>query len=420
MSDVIPAKRPGGVVLILLATVVAGGSAYLLMPIVAANLGPEGYAAFAVFWAALYLIISALSGVQQEISRATRPRSATQQKRPGPVARNFGLVMAAMVLTVTIVSAPLWIGAVFPTQGWSLVWPLAVGVSAYVIVAVLSGVLYGLRVWPFIAAMIGVDGVLRLALVWAVLPFTDDLDVIAYAVVAPFVLAPLVIWPVLRRHVVNKSELDVSFRPLAWNVSRTVVGSTSTGVLVSGFPLFLGATSGNDSASAIGTLVLAITLTRAPIIVAVMSLQSYLVIHFRAQNIKVWQALLRVLALIGAATVALSALTYWLGSPALVLFVGPEYRLDGGVLALLVASAGLVGALCATGPAALARSLHTVFTAGWVVAAAATVLLLLVPGQLETRAIVALAVGPTLGLLVHVGGLWRSLSGERGRQTASA
>ena len=415
MSDVIPVKRPSGAVLILLATVLAGGSGYLLMPLVAADLGPEGYAAFAVFWAALYLIISALSGVQQEIARATLPRSAPVEERVSPVARNFALIVAAAVLVATIASAPIWMGVVFPQRGWSLVWPLAVGISAYVIVAVVSGVLYGLRIWPFIAAMIAVDGVLRLVLVAALLPFTNNLGFIACAVAAPFVLTPLIIWPLVRRHVVNKSELDVTFRPLTWNVARTVVGSTSTGVLVSGFPLFLGATSGDESASAIGALILAITLTRAPIVVAVMSLQSYLVIHFRAQADAVWPALLRVLAIIGAATLVLSALVYWLGSPVLVLFVGPAYFLEGGVLALLVASAGLVGALCATGPAVLARSEHMVFTAGWVIAAVATVLLLLVPGDLETRAIVALAVGPILGLVAHVVGLWRSLASTRRR-----
>ena len=417
MIDVIPVKRPSGAVLILLATVLAGGSGYLLMPLVAADLGPAGYAAFAVFWSALYLIISALSGVQQEIARATQPRSAPTQERLRPIARNFALVVAAAVLVGTLGTAPLWVSAVFPQQGWSLVWPLAAGVSAYVIVAVVGGVLYGLRIWPFIAVMIAVDGVMRLALVAALLPFTSDLGFIAWAVAAPFVLTPLLVWPLLRRHVVNRSELDVTFRPLTWNVARTVIGSASTGVLVSGFPLLLAATSGNESASAIGALVLAITLTRAPIVIAVMSLQSYLVIHFRAQAAAVWPALLRILALIVAATLVLSALVYWLGSPALVLLVGPDYYLNGGVLALLVASAGLVGALCATGPAVLARSQHMIFTAGWVVAAAATIVLLLLPGPLETRAIVALAVGPALGLLVHFGGLWRSLAGDGARRT---
>ena len=415
MSDVIPVKRPSGAVLILLATVLAGGSGYLLMPLVAADLGPEGYAAFAVFWAALYLIISALSGVQQEIARATLPRALTAQERVRPVARNFALVVAAVVLIATLTSAPIWVGAVFPEQGWILVWPLAIGISAYVIVAVMSGVLYGLRIWPFIAAMVAVDGVLRLVLVATVLPFTSNLGFIACAVAAPFVLTPLIVWPFVRRHVVNKSELDVTFRPLTWNVARTVVGSTSTGVLVSGFPLFLGATSGDESGSAVGALILAITLTRAPIVIAVMSLQSYLVIHFRAQTDTVLSALLKVLVLIGVGTLVLSALVYWLGSPVLVLVVGPEYFLEGGVLALLVASAGLVGALCATGPAVLARSQHMVFTAGWVVAATATVLFLLVPGDLETRAILALAVGPTLGLLVHLGGLWGSVVSTRAR-----
>ncbi|MDJ0324898.1 hypothetical protein QMG61_14130 [Cryobacterium sp. PH31-AA6] len=274
----------------------------------------------------------------------------------------------------------------------------------------MGGVLYGLSIWRSIAAMVSIDGVLRLVLVATVLQFTDDMSVIAWAVAAPFVLTPLLVWPFIRRNVVNRTELDVGSKQLAWNVARTVVGSSSTGVLVSGFPLLLGATSGDASEAALGALVLAITLTRAPIVIAVLSLQSYLVIHFRQHGATIGSALTRILALIAGASILLAALALWFASPLLVLLVGSAYEINNVVLALLVGSAGLVAALCATGPAVLARSQHMIFTAGWVVAAVTTILLLLLPGTLETRAIVALSAGPLLGLLVHLSGFWRPVA----------
>ena len=399
--------QPTGVVLILIATAGAGGAAYLLTPLVAARLGGVGYAAFAVFWSGLYLVVSALSGVQQEVSRATRPRPAREGGRQRKVALNFASFGAFFVLAVMVSSAFLWVSMVFPQGGWDLVWPLAFGVASYVLVAVLSGVLYGLQRWRFIALMIGVDGVLRTALVLTVLAFTSDLTTIAWAVAVPFILTPLILWPFFGRQVRRQFELDVGYQSLSWNVAQTVAGSASTGVLVSGFPLLLGATSGQEPAGTVGALVLAITLTRAPIIIVVLSLQSYLIIFFRSHARDLWPALARIAALIAVLTGILAALVYWLGSWALTAFVGPDFDVGATVLALLVLSAGLVAGLCATGPAVLSRSDHGYFTAGWFTAAAATVVLLLLPGTLEMRALIALAVGPVLGLTVHLVGLRR-------------
>jgi hypothetical protein len=402
-------------VLILIATAIAGGSGYLLTPIVAANLGPAAYAPFAVFWSALYLVISALSGVQQEVSRAARPRvhttPATAAQRP--VARNFALGGVFAVFGLTVLSALVWVGVVFPDEGFTLIWPLAVGVASYVLVAVVCGVLYGLQTWLFIGLMIGVDGVLRLVLVLAVLSFTTDLTAIAWAVSAPFLLTPLVLWPFFRRYVVGSFELDVGYRALIWNVARTIVGSASTGVLVSGFPLLLSATSALDPLAEVGSLILAITLTRAPIVIVIIALQSYLIIYFRTHVARIGSALFRIIGLVVALALTLAGLAFWVGKAVLVTFVGPEYVIDGGLLALLILSAATVGSLCATGPAVLSRSLHTAFTAGWLLSAVATVLLLLLPGTLEVRALIALTGGPIIGIAVHLVALNRNGRSKR-------
>ncbi len=416
MSMTSERRRPSGVVLILVSTVIAGGAAYLLMPIVAGQLGRSSYAAFAVYWSALYLVISALSGIQQEVTRATRLRPENVTTRQNPTARNFAVIVSILVLAFCAGSAFIWAHAVFPDDGWSLVVPLSVGVASYVIVAVLCGVLYGLNAWVYIALMIGVDGVLRFILVAGVLVFTRDLTVLAWAAAAPFLLTPAILWLFMRRQVVGRFQLDVGFRALSWNVSRTVIGSAATGVIVSGFPLLLSATSASVQPAEIGVLVLAITLTRAPIVIAVLSLQSYLVIYFRTHSATLGSALIKIIGVIAVGTAVLAGLAGMVGSWLLITFIGPEYELDGGLLALLVASAGAVAALCATGPAVLSRSDHVAFTGGWVVAALATIALLLVPGSLEIRAVLALGIGPLCGLAVHAFALWQ---GTRARAVAA-
>jgi hypothetical protein len=71
------------------------------------------------------------------------------------------------------------------------------------------------------------------------------------------------------------------------------------------------------------------------------------------------------------------------------------------LIATFVLSSALVGALCVSAPAVLSRNAHTAFSAGWIVAAATTVVCLLLPLDFVEKTIVALLVGPIAGVLVH-------------------
>jgi O-antigen/teichoic acid export membrane protein len=394
-----------GAVKVVIATAIGGGSGYVLTVIAGKALGAEGYATFAVFWSALYLVISAISGIQQEVARATHP------VEPGvlrpPVARNFALFAATLILLIALVTSAFWSPAVFPTGGASLVVPLAVGLAFYAVVAVLSGVFYGLELWRFIAAMISIDGLMRLAIFSVVILFTHDLVPIAWGIVTPFVVTPALVWFFARRRVVSRFELDVGYRTLTWNVARTIVGAAATGILISGFPLLLGATSASDSRASIAALIFATNLTRAPIVIVVLALQSYLVIFFRTRLARVWPSIAVIAAAIAGVTGVVTLLVALLGPWALGTFFGADYVLPAGVLAALVSSAGAVALLCATGPALLALQRHGWYTAGWVAAAAVTVGMLILPLPLTERTILALWVGPVAGLLVHGLGMLR-------------
>jgi hypothetical protein len=93
--------------------------------------------------------------------------------------------------------------------------------------------------------------------------------------------------------------------------------------------------------------------------------------------------------------------------------LGEAYRVDALLLfALTLAAAGLA-LLTLTGAAALAVNAHRAFSAGWLSATAAATLLLLVPASIETRAVLSLAVGPVLGILVHVVAVRRAFAGRR-------
>lgn len=413
MSEV-PVRSENAAAQILVATAIGGGAGYLLTVFAGVRLGADGYAPFAVFWSALYLLISAASGVQQEVTRATGPESGSSAATR-PVARNFAIGAAVVALLVILVTAVLWAPPVFGDDGWRLVLPLGVGIGGYIVVGVLAGVLYGMRVWRYAALLVVVDGILRLLLVGAVLLVTDDMAVIAWAVIAPFVLAPLIVWPFARGSLVGRYRLDVGYRDLTWNVARTVVGAAATGVLISGFPLLLGATSNAEPPADVAAIVFASNLTRAPIVIVVLALQSYLIVRFRARGHDAGRDLAWVIGIIAIGAGLLSLLTWLFGTWAFDTFFGQAFVLPPTVLTPLVASAAAVATLCATGPFVLARGRHTLFTAGWVAAAVATIVPLLLPLDLSSRALIALWVGPLVGLAIHLGGLAMA---RRSRTTA--
>lgn len=394
-------RRINGLSLILIATAVAGIVGYLIQILVPRSVEPALAAEFVTFWSALYLVISALSGVQQELSRATTPRAADRPAGAVSTARNFGAVVSLAVLAVAVVVGAIVLPLAIPGVDWTLAIPLAVGVASYVVVATVCGTLYGISYWTAIAWMIAVDGVLRLATVVVALLAHADLIGLAWAVVIPFPLTVVVVWLGIRRGVVGKSDVDVPLGSLNWNVLRTVIAGTATGVIVSGFPFLLRASSTAAETAAITSLLVVLSLTRAPLVIPVLALQSFLVVRFRDNAAKLWREFsVIVLGILGASLV-LAALAWWIGPWVVELIFAGKYDVSGVTLALLVGSAGLTGILCVSGPAVLATGKHSAFTAGWIVAAAVTVACLFLPLDAQTRAVVALSVGPLAGFAVH-------------------
>ncbi|TDW30700.1 lipopolysaccharide biosynthesis protein [Cryobacterium psychrophilum] len=396
----LPRAKVSGFTLILGATGIAGVASYLVMWIVPNQIGLAGYAVFASLWSFLYLVVGTLGGVQQEVTRATLPIERMPGGRASK-ARNFGLWAGLLVFLVIVCTSPLWVGFVFPADGWKLVWPLAVGASASVMVAVLAGTLYGASKWKAVALMVSVDAVMRLVAVSVVLIWTDDVVALAWAVALPFPLTLLILWPFFRNSIVGRTQLDVGYRALTWNVSRTMVAAAGTGIMVSGFPLVLGVSSAGEAPELLGLFILTITLTRAPLIIVAMSLQSYFLIMFRDNVESFWKRFLSIQALVFGAAIVLAG-AGWLIGPAVFGFLFPgQLQPEGWFIAVLVFSSAFVGAMCISAPAVLARSQHFVYTSGWVVAAMVTVLALLMPLDFTARTCLALVAGPVAGLLIH-------------------
>jgi hypothetical protein len=177
-----------------------------------------------------------------------------------------------------------------------------------------------------------------------------------------------------------------------------------------GFPVLLKATS-SDLGAAGGVVILAVTLTRAPLLVPLTAMQGNLIAHFVDQRTE------RLRALVGPAAVVtglglLGVLLAGLFGPWLLREgFGAEYRADGALLAWLTAAAVAIALLTLTGAAAVAAALHRAYSAGWVSATVASALLLLLPLGLQTRTVIALLCGPLVGIAVHLAALARAPDG---------
>ena len=387
---------------ILGATAVSGLCGYLVTGIVAGVLGPADYAIFAVFWSALYLIVGGLTGIQQEITRGTHPLPTGDN--PTGRARTFAIGASGTVLVLVLGSSVLWAPAVFPEHRVVTAIVLSLGTACYVFVSTISGILYGLSLWIFIALMVALDGVTRLVFVGLALLLQLGEIGLEAATVMPFLVVPLILWFWVRPRIVGRYRVDVAMGGLVWNAIRAIVASAATAVLVSGFPLLVGASARGTSSATVGAFLLAVTLTRAPLVVTFLALQSYFVVLFRGRGHQpgpFWRLMGLLAGGVAVVSVVFAALALWLGEAVFVAIFGPDYAVSGVTLALLVLTSGLVALLAISGSALLARGAHSWFAASWLVTAAATIIVVSGPGELIPRALAALAIGPSAGLVLQ-------------------
>lgn len=385
------------------ATALAGSAAYALTGLAAAQLGPYGYAPVAVFLSVLYLVITAMSGLQQEVARATSRREPARPDGP-PIVRNISILAGVGVSGLLAATAWVWQGRVFEVSGWEYVAPLVVGASGYAFLAALSGVLYGLELWRALAALIAGDALLRLGLTWVCLSVSSTGSAIAWAVVAPFAIVPAAAWVVLRNRVRGAFDVDVPLRALAANVGRTVLAGVAIGLLVSGLPALVAATSAGAEPRRVSTAILAINLARAPLIVVALSFQSFFVVRLRsfaptARSLWVF---------VGGVALATAGLalagSLWAGQIFARAF-GPDYALEAWLLGAIAGSGVLLAAMVVTGALALALGRHSVYAIGWVAAAAALFVTLALPLEWGQRVAFAVFAGPAIGLAAHALGL---------------
>ena len=385
---------------------------------------------FLLFWAALFTVTGIITGIQPEITRAVgtaRTRavadralanraasvegSAPQGARVVTVTAALGAIAGALVL----VSSPLWAGQQIPHSAAVGVTVMAVGVFLYALQATISGVTAGEDRWYLFAAVGGMESAGRLILMLAAALMIPSLAGLEVATVVPMGL-----WLILALVTVSGRRLwaaraDVPAGRLSTNILWSFLSSAAAAMLMMGFPNVLKASGAAESEPVVlGTLILAISITRSPIMIPLQAFQGVAVSAFLKQRHRPVAAFIKPAAAV-VAVGAVGALAAYLVGPLLFRLIYPpaagaesayEAAASGITLGALVFASALLALMTLSGNMALAVNQHRIYLAGWVVAAAVTLsLAFLVPAPLVPRAIVALVVGPVCGFVVHMVGV---------------
>ncbi len=250
---------------------------------------------------------------------------------------------AALAIVVT---APLWSAHVFTADRLLSVVLLSIGLAGFCLHATLLGMLAGVDRWTQYGSLMVTDAAIRVAVAAAAFVLGWGLAGFLWATVAGSVawLILLVLSPATRE--AARLTAAGSARTFLTGAFHSVAAAGASAVLIMGFPVLLKATTPELGAAG-GVVILAVTLTRAPLLVPLTAMQGNLIAHFVDQS----HRRLRALVVPAAAVTAIGGLgvlaAWWAGPWLLRSAFGPDYQAAGG-------SAGLVhrgrGGHCAAHP----------------------------------------------------------------------
>lgn len=398
------------------AGIVVAATGFVVQALVSRTASAEDTALFLVFWSLLFAVVGITGGIQNESTRAVRagyrgevqPVDGERAPRAASGARvvPVGLAVGALIAVVVLATSPLWASSVLQEHTVLGVVLVALAAFAFSGHASVTGALAGAGSWTVYARVVGLESAVRLVLVVGVVVVSATLVnlMVATAVATGAWLIALAMSAQTRSTLFVRADRPA--RRYVSGLGHAIVASSATAVLVVGFPVLIQLTTPDDVVTAAAPLLLAISLTRAPLLLPLNAFQGVAIAHFvehperRARTLTV---IVGIVAVVGAVGAGLAALVGpWLMDVVL------HQEIGSAVLAALTGAGALLALLTLTGTAVLALGRHRAYSAGWAVASVLAVVLLLLPGSLEQRVLLSLWVSPLVGAAIHAVALVRS------------
>ncbi|MDQ0731633.1 hypothetical protein [Arthrobacter sp. B1I2] len=398
-----------------LASLASAAAGYLVIWFVPRVLNKADNAEFLAFWSALFLLFGILGGLQTEILRyvtahAVHPAPqgiGAEHHKSVPL---FFVVLALSggVAVLIGLSSVLWGPAVLGPNWLVLVLVLAGACIAFSVHAALAGVLSGRHLWGNFSVLVASESCFRLLLVLIVGIISGSTAGLAAAAAAGACAWALVsLFSPQTRGAFGQS-LEVPVGEFARKVGHASISTSASATLVVGFPILYRITTPQDVYLASAPLLLAILLTRAPLMVPLGTFQNVAISHFVRHRSRGLSALQPIALAIAAVAVVGATAAYFVGPWLMVLLFGSDYHVAPWVLAGLTIAASVLALLTLTGGMCVALNRHRVSSSGWVGASVVSLLVLVLPLDADVRAVVSLLVGPLVGVVIHTLSLSRS------------
>ncbi len=377
---------------------------YVLTVVAGRLLGPELNAVFLSFWGILMGLGSALSPLEQELSRQSAVAALDGGKAGKPALRALivGTVIVTVVAALTLLpplSGRLYLGH----PGLAVI--VLCGAISFACQFAARGLLIGQhRIRPY-SWLVLAEAVVRVLVVGAVV-VAGVTGIVSFALAA---MAGSFAWLLFLRPVsglVDPHAEGEGWRSVTGRVLLLMLGAGLTASVITGYPALVSLLAPGGDQNEVGALFATLTVSRVPLLLLspLQALAVPMVVRLSgtAEGMHRLRRLLAVGALGTIAVGVIGALVGLLIGPWLVqLLYSSKYVAQGWWVAGMVWGAVLLTALQLMMAVLVARTQANKVLLTWGVVAASTALvLLLAPGDTLFKAVAGLAAGPTLGLVV--------------------
>lgn len=389
-----------------LSSIVAAACGYVVLIVASRFLSPSENANFLAFWGVLLGLFGVLTGLSAEATRAVKSRSMEIHDGKGapvlPVSLGIGAV-AALLLAAT---SPIWMPSLIPDAPALLWLGIAMAILLYSGHIALAGASAGLERWGTYSSLAATEAILRL-LVMAIAAFLGgSLVGLEFGALSGTLVWLYFAFVTNNGRAALRARADVGPRAYVIRCLLAMATAAATAVLVTGLPAVIKIAADPTDFAMAAPLLLAISLTRAPIMIPLQAFQGVVMTSLIHSRLPAHRVLAKPFAAILALGIVGAILAAVMG-PYIMLIFGPDYSVDGWLLGALTLAAAFLAVLTLTGTAAMAQGRHGLYLAGWVAATIVTVAILFVPAPLTQNVVTSLFAGPILGVLIHVVGLFR-------------
>lgn len=403
-----------------IASIVSAGAGALVLIITAKALSEADNADFLTFWSLLFFLFGTLGGLQSETTRAVHESvtaadvvEAGTHRAGGARAVVLATVTGLALAAVTAASGPLWAPTVLSPAPLALTCLVVVGVLAFAGHSGTAGSLAGSGRWTTFSGLVGAEATVRLLLICVAALLGAGVVGLAAAsaVAAGTWLVAAAVVPGVRTALGRRTGAPLA--RMARPTALAMLGAASNAALVVGFMVLLRATTGDAEFKEAAPLMLAIQLTRAPLLIPLGAYQGMAITYVLRNRDRGLAPLVRIAGAVAAFGVVAAGLAAAVGPWLLATVIKESYRVDALLLFELTLAAAVLALLTLTGAAAIAVRAHGAFSLGWVAATVVAAALLLLPGSVETRAVLSLAIGPLVGVVVHATAVRRAFAARR-------